>query len=216
MNLFKKVESARNKEKAMAMSAYMKNQFPFAGLQAPDRRKICKEYFKEMSKQPVVDWTFVWQCYQKDEREFQIIAIDYLVIMKNKIEEKDLNQLELLITTKSWWDSVDSLSSVVGYLVLKYPSFKRKIREWGFQSNNIWLIRTAIIFQLKYKEKTDTHFLSEVIKHNSQTNEFFINKAIGWALRQYSKTDQQWVKQFLQENELSKLSVREGSKYVQG
>ncbi|MGN1386782.1 MAG: DNA alkylation repair protein [Bacillus sp. (in: firmicutes)] len=214
MDLFEKIESSRNEEKAVAMSAYMKNLFPFIGLQAPERRSICKEYFKEMGKRTDVDWDFVWQCFSKSEREFQIIAIDYLAIMKRKIKESDLDQLETLITTKSWWDTVDSLSGIVGDLALKYPNFKSKIEDWGFHSENIWLIRTAIIFQLKYKEKTDTEFLSAVIQRNSGTKEFFINKAIGWALRQYSKTDSQWVKQFLYDNELSPLSVREASKYL--
>lgn len=214
MDLFEKIESSRNEEKAVAMSAYMKNLFPFIGLQAPERRGKCKEYFKEMSKRTDVDWDFVWQCFSKSEREFQIIAIDYLAVMKRKIKESDLDQLEALITTKSWWDSVDSLSGIIGNLALKYPNFKSKIEDWGFHSENIWLIRTAIIFQLKYKEKTDTEFLSAVIQRNSGTKEFFINKAIGWALRQYSKTDPQWVKQFLYDNELSPLSVREASKYL--
>ena len=214
MDLFEKIEASRNEKKAVAMSAYMKNLFPFIGLQAPQRRNICKPYFKDMSKQHDVNWDFVWTCYQKREREFQIIAIDYLTVMKKKLKETDIDQLEALITTKSWWDSVDSLSGIVGELALKYPNLKKRIYEWGFQSDNIWLIRTAIIFQLKFKDKTDTQFLGEVILRNSQTKEFFINKAIGWALRQYAKTDKQWVKQFLHDNELSTLSVREASKYL--
>ena len=97
---------------------------------------------------------------------------------------------------------------------MKYPEVKESIISRWIKSDNIWLNRISIIFQLKYKEKTDTEFLSRAIIHNSKTDEFFINKAIGWALREYSKTNKEWVKEFIKCNELSKLSVREGSKYI--
>jgi 3-methyladenine DNA glycosylase AlkD len=125
-----------------------------------------------------------------------------------------METIEKLITTKSWWDSVDAINIVVGHIAMKYPEVKEGILSKWKKSDNIWLNRVSIVFQLKYKEKTDTEFLSKAILHNSKTDEFFINKAIGWALREYSKTNKEWVRNFIESHELSKLSVREGSKYI--
>ena len=97
---------------------------------------------------------------------------------------------------------------------MEYPEVKKDYLTKWIESNNIWLNRVSIIFQLKYKEKTDIQFLSKAILSNSETNDFFINKAIGWALREYSKTNKEWVKNFIHKNTLHPLSVREGSKYL--
>ena len=212
VDLFEQMELARNEDKAKAMSAYMKNLFPFLGVQAIERRAICNGFFKEKKKRPV-DWVFVQQCYEKWEREYQIIAIDYLLVVKDRLVESDIEKIKQLIITKSWWDSVDCINSIVGYLCLKYSSVKSEVRTWIYEEN-IWLKRIAIIHQLKYKEQTDEEFLSEAILKNNDSNEFFINKAIGWALRQYSKTNKTWVQQFLAQHELAKLSIREASKYL--
>ena len=148
------------------------------------------------------------------EREFQYVAIDYMITVKDKFTPDDMETIEKLILTKSWWDSVDAINIVVGHIAMKYPEVKEGILTKWMKSDNIWLNRVSIIFQLKYKEKTDTEFLSKAILHNSGTDEFFINKAIGWALREYSKTNKEWVKEFIESNDLSALSVREGSKYL--
>ena len=118
-----------------------------------------------------------------------------------------------MIVKNSWWDSTDVLDNLVAELVSCFPELKSIILEWS-DSDNIWLKRTAIDYQLKYKEKTDRDILSKVISDNCNTNEFFIDKAIGWALREYSKTDKEWVREFITEHKLSKLSIREASKYL--
>ncbi|MDD4439097.1 MAG: DNA alkylation repair protein, partial [Tissierellia bacterium] len=100
-----------------------------------------------------------------------------------------MDKMEELIMTKSWWDSADAISPIVGYICMKYPHIKEEVIDKWIFSDNIWLKRVSILFQLKYKGKTDANFLSKAILNNSDTNEFFVDKAIGWALREYSKTN---------------------------
>lgn len=204
----------RNEEQAVPMAKYMKNLFPFLGLKKPERAKLSKEFLKERKKDKEVDWDFIFKCYELPEREFQYLAIAYLERVIDLLTPNDMIYVEKLLTTKSWWDTVDSINSTVGYMAMKYPEIKENIILKWIESDNIWLNRVSIIFQLKYKEITDTEILAKAILANSQTNEFFINKAIGWALREYSKTNKEWVRNFINSNKLSKLSKREGSKYI--
>ncbi len=137
-----------------------------------------------------------------------------LIYLKEKLILNDINNIEKLIITNSWWDSIDCLDAIVGNMCLKYPELiESTILKWIY-SDNIWLKRVSIDFQLQYKDKTDIDILSKAILSNCHTDEFFINKAIGWSLREYSKTNKEWVKKFLETNKLSALSVREASKYL--
>lgn len=214
MDIFEEFYKNRNTEQAEFMAKYMKNLFPFLGLKKPERLILSKDLFKIKKKDSEVDWDFIFKCFDLPEREFQYLAIDYMDKVKNLFTPNDMDNIRILLTTKSWWDSVDAINKVVGHIAMKYPKIKEDtILKW-IQSENIWLNRISILFQLKYKDKTDTEFLSKAILYNSQTYEFFINKAIGWALREYSKTNKSWVKEFIESNNLSKLSIREGSKYI--
>lgn len=214
MDIIQAFYNSRNDENAVPMAKYMKNKFPFLGIKTPERRLISKDFFKERKKDREVDWDFIFKCYELPEREFQYLAIGYMEQVIDLFTPDDMDKFERLITTKSWWDTVDSISPIVGYLAMKYPEIKEtSILKW-VESDNIWLKRVSIIFQLKYKEKTDTEFLKRAILTNANKNEFFINKAIGWALREYSKTNKEWVRNFIENHQLSKLSIREGSKYV--
>lgn len=204
----------KNEEQAKPMAKYMRNKFPFLGLKKPERAALSKEFLKAKRKDTEIDWDFIFKCYDMPEREFQYLAIDYMDKVKKIFTPDDMKNIEKLLITKSWWDSVDAINKTVGYIAMKYPEVKEDVLLKWIESENIWLNRVSIIFQLKYKEKTDTEFLSKAILHNSQTEEFFINKAIGWALRQYSKTNREWVKNFIQQNPLQPLSVKEGSKYL--
>ncbi|NLY86066.1 MAG: DNA alkylation repair protein [Tissierellia bacterium] len=204
----------RNEENAVPMAKYMKNQFPFLGLKKPDRTALSKGFLNEKKKDKEIDWDFIFRCYELPEREFQYLAIDYMSKVANLFQPDDMKRIEKLITTKSWWDTVDAISPIVGHIAMKYPEIKETILTKWMESDNIWLKRVSILFQLKYKDKTDTEFLEKAILKNANTNEFFINKAIGWALREYSKTNKEWVRSFIENNKLSKLSVREGSKYI--
>lgn len=214
MDVIQSFYDNKNEEQAVPMAKYMKNHFPFLGLKTPERRALAKEFFRERKKDKEIDWDFIFKCYELPEREFQYLAIGYMAKVVDLFTPEDMDKIEKLITTKSWWDSVDSINSIVGHIAMKYPEVKETtILKW-MESDNIWLNRISIIFQLKYKEKTDTKFLEKAILTNANTDEFFINKAIGWALREYSKTNKDWVRGFIDNNQLSKLSVREGSKYI--
>ncbi|MEG6615200.1 DNA alkylation repair protein [Peptococcaceae bacterium 1198_IL3148] len=206
---------SRNPDQAIQMAAYMKNNFPFLGIKKPQRAALGKDFIKNAKKQKIINWDFIDRLWVMPEREFQYLAIDYLLALKDYLQKDDIDNIKFLVETKPWWDTVDTLASnITGVLCLKYPELiNSHILKWA-ESNNIWLVRVAILFQLKYKEKTDQELLSLIIKQNSNTTEFFINKAIGWVLREYSKTNKEWVKEFIASNPLHPLSVKEGSKYL--
>ncbi|WP_031513109.1 DNA alkylation repair protein [Desulfofalx alkaliphila] len=212
--LINKFYDNRNQEKSKGMSAYMKNKFPFLGIQKPRRAELAKDFIKQAKKEKKIDWNFVFMLWDLPEREFQYLALDYILALKNSLEKPDIDRIKLLVTKKSWWDTVDNLAKITGVLCAKHPELVQShILSWA-ESNNIWLARIAILFQLNYKEKTNTHLLSTIINKNSKNNEFFIAKAIGWALREYSKTNKEWVKSFLESHPLQPLSVRVASKYL--
>lgn len=213
MDIFKTLEAGANAEKAAGMSAYLKDQFAFLGIQKPEREALTKEFLKAKKKESGVDWAFIEQCYARREREFHYIAVDYVLLMKDRFVPEDLSRIESLITRNSWWDTVDMYNIPIGCMLLKYPQTSGTLRYW-MTSDNIWLRRMSIIFQLHLKKDTDLELLTEAIERNLGSKEFFINKAIGWALREYSKTDPEWVRTFLKSHELAPLSVREASKYI--
>ncbi len=213
-DIFEILHQHGNAEKAQQMSAYLRHQFPFLGIQAPLRRELSKSFLRDKTTVQSVDWEFVAQCFALPEREFQYLACDYLQKAKRFLQIADIAMVERYIVTKPWWDSVDVVNSVVGSFCLRYPHIKHEVISRWIVSESIWLKRVAILFQLSYKEQTDTVFLREAILYNANTNEFFVNKAIGWALRQYSRSNPLWVAQFLKENTLHSLSVREARKYL--
>lgn len=214
-NLFEELKSLQDSERAVSMAAYMRNQFPFLGIAATPRKLVAKSYFRIALQEHIIDFDFVEKCFQQQEREYQQLAVDYLLSIKNLLTPEDLNRIKKYIVTKSWWDTVDGLDGVVGSMTLRYPELKKVMVEWS-QTDNIWLRRVAIDHQLLFKNKTDTLLLAKIITNNFGTKEFFINKAIGWSLRDYSKTNPQWVKDFIQKHssQMAPLSIREGSKYL--
>jgi 3-methyladenine DNA glycosylase AlkD len=213
MDIFKTLEQNADPEKAAGMSAYLKDQFAFLGIQKPEREALTKEFLKAKKKEKGIDWAFVEQCYARPEREFHYLTISYVLQIKESLTPDDLGRIESLITRRSWWDTVDMYNIPLGLMSLKYPQIKQELKAW-ITSDNLWLRRMSIIFQLHLKKETDTAFLAEAIESNLGSKEFFINKAIGWALREYSKTDPEWVRVFIASHELAPLSVREASKYI--
>ena len=214
MDIFETLRWAANPEKAAGMSAYMRDQFPFLGISTPERRKLSRDCFKNMDKR-AVDWDFIFKCWAQPEREFQYLAVDYLSRMKALLTAADIPALRGLAVQKSWWDTVDSLDVVIGDIALRCPEAKEILLAWS-TDDNFWLRRIAIDHQLMHKEKTDPVLLEQIIVNNLGQNEFFINKAIGWSLRQYSKTDPAWVCNFLERyrSRMAPLSIREASKYI--
>ncbi len=204
-----------NKEKARGMSAYMKNRFEFLGIQSPERRTITTKLFKEwqVGKKPI-DWTFVFNLWEQAEREYQYVAVDYLLKSKKYLLASDLTEVKVLITSKSWWDSVDSIASgVVGHIVRAFPEHAKVMDEW-IKDDNLWVKRTAILHQLSYKENTDEERLFHYCEKHASDTEFFIAKAIGWALREYGKTNPQSVIEFVKKTPLQNLSKREALKHL--
>jgi 3-methyladenine DNA glycosylase AlkD len=217
MDIIEIFREHKNIDDAQAMSKYQRNLFPFLGIRSPERRELSKDFIKDKLKiEKYIDWNFVFYCYEKQEREFHYLAIDYLSKGVKYLSPIDCQNLERLIITNSWWDSIDSIAPVVGTLVKNYPELKSTFIMRCIENKNIWMKRVGIIYQLSYKENTDTKILEKAILSNTGTKEFFVNKAIGWALRNYSKTSKKWVREFIEKNikNLDSLSIREGSKYL--
>ena len=213
--LYEEMIQHKNEEQARQMSKYMLNKFEYIGIKTPERRKIFKNFFKEYKNEEKIDWEFVNKCWENKYREFQYVAADYLKNMKDKLTIDDIPKLKQLVLEKSWWDTIDNLDMTIGALALKDSNVNKILLEWSLDEN-IWLRRIAINHQLLRKEKTNAELLEKILKNNLGQTEFFINKAIGWALRDYSKTNSEWVKNFIEENEekMSKLSIREAGKYL--
>lgn len=213
-DVYQKLSAISDTQKALKMKAYMKNKFDFLGIPSPNRRLLQNPFFVR-EKNEKINWDFVEQCWQCEFRELQYVACDYLKTKEKQLCISDLPKIKNLIVQKSWWDSVDVLASIVGKIVLKFPSIEMTMEEWSVDEN-LWLRRSAIIHQLLRKEKTNTLLLEQIIKNNLGSKEFFINKAIGWALRDYAKTNPVWVRNFVDENrsEMSNLSIREALKYL--
>ena len=213
--LYEEMIQHKNEEQAQKMSKYMLNKFEYIGIKTPERRKIFKNFFKEYKNKEKIDWEFVNKCWENKYREFQYVAADYLKNMKDKLTIDDIPKFKQLILKKSWWDTIDNLDMTIGALALKDSNVNKILLEWSLDEN-IWLRRIAIDHQLLRKEKTNTELLEKILKNNLGQAEFFINKAIGWALRDYSKTNPNWVKNFIEKNreKMAKLSIREASKYL--
>lgn len=205
-----------NQDAAQAekMSAYMQNRFPFAGIPKPKLKELMKPFLKETAKAPL-DWALIFGLWELEQREAQYIALAYLEKHRKQLLPGDLANLKALITTKSWWETVDTIDALVGEIVKKDEGLKAVMLLWAVDEN-MWLRRTAIDFQQKYKGDTDTLLLEKIIAANLGSREFFINKAIGWSLRDYSKVNPDWVRDFIERyrEQMAPLSIKEASKYL--
>ncbi len=203
--------------RGLAMSAYMKNHFVFYGLPAPVRKDIQKAVFSisKPNDYPTLI-THIRAMWQKPEREWHYAAIDLLASCKKLWQSDMIETIESMLIQNAWWDSVDGLSSqVVAPYFKKFPQVKSScIDKWKI-SDNMWLRRVSIIHQLKAKKDTDLDLLTECILLNSESKEFFLQKAIGWALREYAKINPEWVIRFVDVNDLKPLSKREALKNIQ-
>lgn len=211
-NAFEKEQDAAY---AAKMAAYMRNLFPFYGLPTPKRKAVCKPFLQDAKKHGRIDWLFLDQCYGDDHREFQYFVIDYLSAMQNRLVWADLTHIETYIRTKQWWDTIDGFDKIVGHLAFCDPRGKEQMLQWSVDPD-FWVRRIAIDHQLGRKEQTDTQLLEKILLNNLGSTEFFINKAIGWSLREYSKTNPEWVRDFLKAHRtrMNPLSIREASKYI--
>ena len=215
LDLITDLEENRNELLAESMSKYMQDKFRFLGVRGATRTEIYKKYFPDARKTKTIDWDFVENCWNKEEREFQYVVVYYLKAMQKFLKREDISRLKYLIVTKSWWDTVDLLAKVVGSLIIRIEGYDQIMLEWS-KDSNIWLRRVAILYQLSLKDKVDKQVLDEILVNNLGDSEFFINKAIGWALRDYSKYNPEWVREFIKKNKdnMANLSIREASKYI--
>jgi 3-methyladenine DNA glycosylase AlkD len=200
--------------KAAGAKAYMRNQFEFFGFQTPVRRMLTKEIFGQGL--PTVDQLpgIVKDAWLLPQREFQYFGIELVARLKKDWTPDMIPMIEEMITEKSWWDSVDNIASLItGPYFLKFPAHLKPVTQKWNRSDNFWLQRSSILFQKAYREKTNTALLSKYILHCAGSKEFFIQKAIGWSLREYAKTDREWVLQFVQKHPLAALSKREALKH---
>ncbi len=208
---------AKNPTIAQQQAAYMKHLFMFLGLPKPTRAALQKTIFSEHSITNAEDLKrIVRELWEKSEREFHYAAIDLALRHKKLWTHDFLALFEQMIRTHSWWDSVDAIAAnMVGALVKKYPELVTKMDVW-VTDHNLWIRRTALLFQLRWKKETDEQRLYKYCKALLHEKDFFIRKAIGWTLREYSKTHPTSVKAFIEEHKqlMSPLSIREGSKYL--
>lgn len=207
----------RNSSNAVPMKKYMRDQFEFFGIKSVLRRELSKEYIKFVGLPPKNELEqTVLQLWNQPERELQYFAMELLAASKKMWGPTDMKWIEKLVTTKSWWDTVDYLASnVAGPWFKKFPEKKSEITSRWNASENFWLQRMSILFQLKYKSETETKILRSYILPLTDSKEFFIRKAIGWALREYAKTDPEFVSKLVKELPLSPLSKKEAMKGIE-
>lgn len=194
----------------------MKNKFEYLGIKSPDRRLIGKSFLSKESLPPVEQiWPIIHVFWDLPEREFQYFAMELIAKYKKSVEKDWIKNYENLIVSKSWWDTVDFIAStLVGDYFKLFPDMIENVTRRWMKSGNIWLQRTCLIFQLKYKDDVDTELLTSFIKELYVSKEFFIAKAIGWSLREYSKRNPEWVLDFVQKNTLQPLSKREAIRRI--
>lgn len=198
------------------MENYMKNNFEFYGVRSPLRKRIFRQIMKENKLPNAEEYkTIVLKMMHYPKREMNYCGIDLAIKCQKKYNsDTDLNYITTLITTNSWWDSVDIIApNLLGNYLHIFPQLISNTLKEYKASHNIWLYRSCILFQLKYKSKTNANLLFEICKYFKDSKEFFVQKAIGWALREYAKTDAQTVYNFVDSTDLVNLSKKEACKY---
>ena len=211
------LENAKDPNRVVQMEAYMKNHFTFLGVMSGPRKIIFQQFKPQLQKfNTEQTWDFIHECWVNPYRELQYIGIDLLLASYKKIAQpSDAAHLTFLLTNHTWWDSLDLIAShTVGHFAQKYPEqFKELAQDWE-ASSNFWLHRTLLIHQLKYKQQTDLALLQYYISVFKWNKEFFIQKAIGWSLREVSKWNPEWVSGLVAAENLAGLAKREALKYV--
>ncbi len=207
-----------NSEYAEKMSTYMRGQYEYFGLKSDQRKEIQKLFFGRMNTEIEHEkrWEFVRELWENPQRELLYFAMDWVNTFKPKtLKKEDIREIHFLLTNKSWWDSVDILASnILGKYHLQFPVNQSEwLSDWRL-SENFWLRRSCMIYQLKFRDKTDFELLKSLIKENLLDKEFFIQKAIGWTLRQYGKFQPVLVVEFIEQENIQGLARREALKLI--
>lgn len=194
---------------------YLRDQFDFLGIRTPIRRKLTKQFIREIGLPPKEELKdVILMLWDLPEREYQKAALDILEKAKKQLTKEDMPWLTSLIMKKSWWDTVDVLSpDIMGYMFSNDDELIHSFADKWIEDENIWLQRSAILYQLKFKDKTDEERLFRYILRRADSDEFFVQKAIGWVLREYAKTRPESVKAFVTNHNLKPLSKREALKH---
>ena len=203
----------RDRTRATAMVAYMKGHFPFLGVPTPARRSATKVIAKP---EPALVLEIVRDLWRLNEREYHYVALDLLDVMAKKLDPPELLALiEELALDKSWWDSIDGLAGIGSGVLRRAPQTRGVVDRWSAH-NSFWVNRLAILHQNGWGAETNPDILFKLCLAHSESKEFFIRKAIGWALREYAWTEPEAVRSFVQANasRLSPLSAREALKNI--
>jgi 3-methyladenine DNA glycosylase AlkD len=210
-------QQAANPADAAFMKKYMKDQFEYFGIRAPQQKEIRTHFFKTYGlPDPAEVPEMVKELWIQPEREYQYFAIDLSEKVLKKMGEDAIETIEFMVMNKSWWDTVDWVASHHAGTYFKiFPEKIPEITDAWMDSGNMWLQRTALLFQLKYKKTTNEDLMFAYMSRLNESKEFFIRKAIGWALREYSKTAPESVISFVETTELSGLSRREALKVIE-
>lgn len=208
---------ASQPEIAPQMAAYMKDQFAFYGLKKPARQAVTQAFVAQHGWPDASQLQEVMRLiWEQEYREMHYFGLELLVKQLKTCTPDAIPFFEYLITHQSWWDTVDWLATrVMGEWLKRHPDTIPTLMHRWVNADNMWLNRVSIIFQLKYKQRTDTALLTRHIQQHLYHPDFFIRKAIGWALREYSKTDADFVVTFVESHpDLSPLSQREALKWL--
>ncbi len=208
----------RNPQKASKMQDYLRNKFSFAGIMSQERSEILKA-LKDLGINTLSAYqkrALVAQFWQDEYRESQLLALEWMMQWNVKaLMLEDIHFFEWLITHKSWWDTVDGIApNLIGKYAKRFPEKMKEV--WNVWENHpsFWIRRSCLIFQLRYRQDTDLALLQRFIHSFKSDKEFFIQKAIGWSLREVSKWNPQWVKKVVEVEALHGLARREAMKYV--
>jgi 3-methyladenine DNA glycosylase AlkD len=209
--------AAADAERAASQQAYMKSAMPYYGIAAPELRAICRRVFADHPLNDPESWTAtfldLWRKARYREERYAAVELAGYKRYRDFLTADRIGILEELIVTGAWWDHVDPIAiNFVGRLLAEHPDrIVPILRAWS-TGDDLWLRRGAILAQLKFKTRTDADLLFELIEPSIESREFFLRKAIGWALREYSKTDPDTVIGYVSSNRdrLSGLSKREG------
>jgi 3-methyladenine DNA glycosylase AlkD len=211
------VRSEYHDDRSASMAAYMRNKFAFVGVQTPQRRSLMREAIR-LNGFPQSVFDVARELWMQPEREFQYIACDLLSHPK-AVPQMALNELQVLLSfveSKSWWDTIDPLAAhAIGGVLLRHEHALSALTDRWIADANFWVQRTALLCQLSWKKRTNATVLFSLVLRSAHSKEFFVRKAAGWALREYSRTDSVAVRTFLDEHQLilSPLTLREAGKY---
>lgn len=204
---------AANPSDAPAMEAYMKHHFHYMGLKSTPRRAVMRDWLPNAKDLDTNE--LVWALWGQPFREFQYCAIDLLEKRDRRPDRGQLALYEYLLTTHSWWDTIDPIATkIVGHFFKQHPDLVGPVTSRWMASDHMWLQRTCLLFQLKYKQDTDAALLESFITDLLDSPQFFIQKAIGWALRTYARTHPTWVIDLTARLPLKPLSLREATKHL--